>query len=168
MSSLGEEFQAHVGRLAVKDGRVMPFDVTVLGLTGEYGELFRAARPKNGEVSREEVIKEFGDFLFYSQHLLTLLLAEPAKEARWEYDYLEPVEALFLLAEVAKKWEWHGKRATSAEVVYYLESVCLGALDLVLPWEDPLLDILEEAMMVNITKLRARYPEGFVEGGGVR
>lgn len=68
------------------------------------------------------------------------------------------------VADMVKKQTWHGKSFTAnqfadelGDVLWYLADVA-GACGLT----------LEDIAAQNIEKLRRRYPNGFVTGGGVR
>lgn len=68
------------------------------------------------------------------------------------------------VVELIKKHLYHGKNMDLSDlekevgdVVYYVQAMCnLFGLD------------LEEVMQKNADKLKKRYPEGFVAGGGIR
>lgn len=162
-------FRDHVARLVRKpDGTTLPLEGCVLGLLGEIGEVSELVGEQKRLlplVSIKRLREEVGDVWFYTQATL-LCFAPDSVAGLLEIASLRPrlpswsrhVQCALALAEVAKKHAWHGKPAVYDVVVGILADF-VGPPDTA--W-------IRSCMEDNIAKLEARYPGGFVEGGGIR
>jgi NTP pyrophosphatase (non-canonical NTP hydrolase) len=68
------------------------------------------------------------------------------------------------LANKVKKWAWHGKALTAADVSDELGDVLWYLSDIASAYGLNLCDVA----LGNIRKLEARYPDGFTADGGRR
>lgn len=119
-----------------------------MGLIGETNEFLNSYG--------EDEIEEAGDVLWYAEQLLDEV--GPPGPNTLHYDTDDPA-----LWEVVKKAVFHGVD------VDILGALAVGAIEAV---EEVVVNdhgvLLGEVRVENIKKLLRRYPEGFVEGGGVR
>lgn len=157
MSNL-DKYEEFVGRMMFKDGVSMPIEYICLGLVGEYGELEEAL----GGCDRDEVLKELGDVLWYATALFLAIrpLGRP-------YEITERQTAPTAIAGICdhvKKNCWHGKDLDYGLIQNRLNSVMAELLlaATALGWT------IEDVAQANMDKLEKRYPQGFVEGGGIR
>lgn len=68
------------------------------------------------------------------------------------------------VADLVKKHAWHGRKLDRAEIADELGDVLWYLADIA----TALGVSLEDIAAGNVAKLRRRYPDGFVVGGGVR
>ena len=130
--------------------------MATLGLIGEYGEASRyhmeAALPPTDEA---------GDVLWYVHLMLLqfdLSLSDTFIPALLGYR-AEP-SILSEIAETVKKHIYHGRELAPETVIRQMSCIVRSLLDM---------DIdINESLAANETKLRRRYPTGFVTGGGLR
>lgn len=137
----------------------------LLGVAGEFVELVRLAEQSAAipdTLAADALIGECGDVLWYLACLETLPNGiEPSEyEHLTVFDYM--TDEAYNPCEEVKRFAFHdrGKEAV-------LE-MCGAALDYVRLVLQQLKVSLEECRARNIAKLRERYPQGFVSGGGVR
>ena len=133
----------------------------MLGLIGEYGELVSADKLEEGYLG------ELGDVWWYFSAIHSvfgLRLVDTMNEVM-ELGACDGDALLLLsgLSEMAKKFAFHGKGYDAGELQDNL--IDLGCLILGLTPAGVWLGSVWEG---NVEKLKARYPEGFVIGGGVR
>ncbi len=155
-----------------KDGKQMPLELVVLGVCGEGAELIDAMSDDN-----YQVLMEAGDLLWYVRtccrrlHISFPRLFMLAQQTYTSDCGTQNEEADVMLqmtgrfADVVKKHAWHGKPVNKAAWIgLLLPIVCrtLAISDASGGWTH------ERIFKANHDKLRARYPKGFVEGGGVR
>ena len=163
MKSIGDEYEEFVTRMMQKNGVPMPIEYIALGLSGEYGELEDAIEDNgNGDATNEDVLKEIGDVLWYLSAMFITI-----KNERRDYSSGKPASAAGSVSQICdhvKKYKWHGK-----DLDYGLVQSRLDILLLVLctatrsfGWT------IDEVMQSNMDKLKSRYPQGFIEGGGIR
>lgn len=171
------DYAGAISHLMYKDGLHIPLEVVGLGLAGEAAELTSASSKwldavrelgrQNAETDklRDHAILEAGDVLWYIAALAscrsTMLGAYDVEDA--------PVTTIQHATGVAcdriKKEIWHGKPPTTfvyqldiCRLIGTLRSYCQHFFGL----------SLEEVGDRNVAKLKKRYPDGFVEGGGLR
>lgn len=116
-----------------------------LGVVGEWAEYEQAA----GEESEPE---EAGDVLWYIAGLCTVLGVDLADLPSHTPDYRPVVDALGDVCEAAKKHLYHGKELDKARIL----RGCAMLYRLVAAPED-----MPEIMAANVSKLQARWPDGF-------
>lgn len=155
-----EEYVAAVEPLFYKDGKLIPLEVATLGLVGELGELLSVP-------PEEDKIDELGDVVWYHAAVAYVLAAEglplPSHTA-----FLE-ANAIGEVCEAVKKRVWHGKLLDAQAFSNALATVLAVALCAAsVEGDDGYSALIDRAMEANVAKLRKRYPNGFVEGGGVR
>lgn len=68
------------------------------------------------------------------------------------------------VADLVKKATWHGRDLCPADMAIELGDVLWYLADIA----TALGLTLEEIAAMNVAKLRARYPDGFTVGGGIR
>jgi len=68
------------------------------------------------------------------------------------------------VADLVKKATWHGRPLCPADIAIELGDVLWYVADLA----TALGLTLDEIAAMNVAKLKARYPDGFVVGGGIR
>ncbi len=158
-----------------KGGTVMPLELVLLGIVGETAELIEAVDNDDNE----EVCKEAGDVLWYIRAACKRRnLSFPSVYAyACETDdgngrYWDPTtEGTLLLKMVGKLCDdmkknlWHGKTLTKVEFIELLAPILrrvTALADEFGGWDD------DQIFSANIEKLQKRYPNGFVEGGGIR
>jgi NTP pyrophosphatase (non-canonical NTP hydrolase) len=161
-----------LGKWDSKDGVKMPFELCVLGIVGETAELAEAMDEGN-----DKVLLEAGDALWYvracckrlhiSYDRLLDVALEDGPERVWGSDE-EGAQLLQLVgrfSDVVKKHAWHGKpvhKSAWVSLLAPLVSRVYSIADEFGGWDEG------QIYEANIAKLAARYPNGFVEGGGVR
>ena len=129
-----------------------------LGLVGEVGEF-----------ERDCVMTELGDVAYYT-YTLARLLGHDIIEVQYSRRQMGQIAAS--IAEGVKKLEFHSP-GPSAQI-----RIMMGLSDDLDDMAHAIMklavctftghDFLGEVLAGNIAKLRARYPDGFVSGGGVR
>lgn len=168
-------FREQVNFNMVKGGARMPQAFIVLGLAGEAGEVMealwayqnpRTAKLGTSSTGRAELQKELGDLLWYLQALCidanTELCHLPGAEfSNWPNNLLLEVAKV---AELVKKAVWHGEPYDTGAYRQALGGVLQWVRFCCAHYNMSIIDIMEK----NCAKLAARYPAGFVEGGGVR
>ncbi len=165
------QYQVCVERTLLKDGTPMPLHYATLGLAGEAGEVLECLMQRH--VKEDDLLNEVGDVLWYvaacaraigsSFERVVLITARdggqflPLPKGR--------ARALCVLAskfaDKVKKRCWHGRIYDVAELELDLACVyaaCARVTDAYTGRH------VSAAMAANDAKLRARYPEGFVEG----
>jgi hypothetical protein len=119
------------------------------------------------------VVLELGDVLWYITALAWYYdckLADLIADAGDSYRADTATATLSLVArtgavcDIIKKTQWHGKEPNQGAVLAGLRDA-VAAIRVLAYRHGATLDLV---MYENIAKLRARYPAGFVEGGGVR
>lgn len=158
-----EEYLTAIEPLFYKDGKLIPLEVATLGLVGELGELFSV--PEG-----QEKIDELGDVVWY--HGATAYVLAGSGQPLPEPTSAFVPNAVGEVCEAVKKYVWHGKQINGQEFSNALSSVLAQALIFVSDREAPQAEdfaaLMSRAAEANVAKLRKRYPNGFVEGGGVR
>jgi hypothetical protein len=151
-------------------GAIIPEDTCALGLAGEVGEVcaLLAAKPADAAM-----VLELGDVLWYITALawhydckLADLIADAGDHYRADTAnaVLSLVAHTGAVCDIIKKTQWHGKEPNQGAVLAGLRDA-VAAIRVLAYRHGATLDLVMDA---NIAKLRARYPAGFVEGGGVR
>lgn len=157
-------YETMVKATGTKDGQFIPFVICLLGLVGEAGELFIAETP-------ERACDEIGDLLWYTGALflnmgvsipeaMALELA-PLPELPIELLQQAPLLVVANVAETMKKIAWH---ASETDILPFMMAV-VATLRATAARFDTTLEAVAQA---NVDKLAARYPNGFVVGGGIR
>lgn len=142
-----------------------------LGLVGEVGELVEKLDAVAQGSGTFDVGSEAGDVWFYLMTLYRLLGVDVSEAPCYRETMASYSEAglryhtmvlAYRSAESAKKHVFHGKPADA--LVRNLRSFEAGFAELTMR-----IGLEAERLWdANIDKLRARYPDGFVEGGGIR
>lgn len=159
MSALYEEYRAFVSQMMLKDGVQMPIEFIALGLAGETSELMEAV--SSGE--RPDVVKEAGDVLWYIE---AMFIALSLDVDRGYYTNGKPIfHNVGAVCDIVKKACWHGKGLDYELVTVHLLSALEGLNRFMFESFDC---DMEEIMGTNMAKLKARYPNGFTIGGGIR
>lgn len=165
-------YEASIAHLMYKDGEPIPLDVCMLGLCGESGELIEENDKLVEDFDFTKFQLEVGDVMWYVaatcsklgrgfHKLKTTDKPLPNSHAACITQLAVNVAKA---ADMIKKHMWHGKvldeEALCEKLVLVMEAVYVMC--------DRRGTTLEQAAQANVDKLRARYPLGFVEGGGVR
>ena len=157
MKSVIERFFDAVDFRRYKNGEPMPRELAFLGLIGETGEVADILKKHlwhGADLDREHFIEELGDVAWYAA---ALAWADCRRDPRPRTDYLKrsgedvagmPGGILYGQLEFSNA---------------HLDT--LGYVEALAAWAGATLDDVLEA---NMAKLDRRYPNGFVEGGGVR
>lgn len=161
-----EWYEREMERTFLKNGTQMPpIWGPALGIAGESGELDEALEHQGDD----EVIKEMGDVLWYifaAFKTCGLTLDQLLDDACRTYvreGYLQHWAARY--SDQIKKVAWHGKELNKEEALKNLGN-CLAALYDCAHTNS--MNLWQEVAPANIAKLKKRYPDKFVEGGGVR
>lgn len=170
-----EQFDESVAKRYLKDGQEPPFGVIALGLSGESAELWSAL----DDAEHDPVVNELGDVSWYAAAMLKRLgssFAEICDIRAFRHDPHTSSNDLAscvmgcagAISDAVKKHEWHGKPLDEER----LTDLVAAMLDVVAILADRVTgkdgEGLAEVLAANHAKLEARYPNGFVEGGGVR
>lgn len=139
----------------------------------QWEQLSNAALGLVGEVAEYEhsrTIGELGDVAYYAYTLSRLMGHEP--RALSFIDKRPMLTTAALIAECIKKIAYHdldqmAQSYTTEDLNIYLDSI-MHAIKSRCVCEFTGRDFFGEVLAANIAKLRARYPDGFVSGGGVR
>lgn len=139
----------------------------LLGVAGELVELIRRAEQSAAipdTLAADALIGECGDVLWYLACLETLPNGIQPREYEHldAWDYEQVTGGHFNACEEIKRYAFHGR---GKETVLAL---CGTARQYVGEVLRHLKVSLDECRARNIAKLRERYPQGFVSGGGVR
>jgi len=151
-----ERFIQDIERRRYKDGEPMPEPLLRLGLIGELGEvcdLVKKVEWHGKTLDREELILELGDVCWYAVALAL--------------DHKESVSKPHRSPYKTKLW---------ADVVDLSDYVCIryygpSTATLFAKVSDIAAHVgatLDDVLEANMAKLAKRYPNGFVEGGGIR
>lgn len=162
--------------LGLKDGKFIPLEYAALGLAGEMGELLEAVgeafKPARDEADLKRksraVLLEAGDVLWYVNAIayhFDMGLEELDGFMRYEAGTLTIASAR--VCDAIKKQGWHGSTGNRMHMFRDLSTVLANVRN-ILQQLRPESYVLEDAAEANVEKLRRRYPEGFVEGGGNR
>lgn len=168
-----EEFDLSVAKRYMKNGEEPPLFAPALGLCGESAELYAAI---DGIETDDVVVSEMGDVLWYAASLARRLgssFESIARPPQYLTDWTDSTDRAVAagamenagnVADMVKKAVWHGRGldVDSAHdelrhMVHAIRTLC-----------DRHITTLEAVCAANDAKLEARYPNGFVEGGGVR
>lgn len=155
-----------------KNGRMIPPEVCMLGLEGETGELqdiikkvlWHGLDVKDPAV-RDSIKKEIGDCCWYTA---VLLRAVAKKGVEFDIDIDSP--------DVPETDDSDANLLAACQALWRVKSGLLVGSVVSVGHMWPMLQIfakcfvwtLTEVCEANVAKLRARYPNGFVEGGGDR
>lgn len=154
-------------------GAIIPEDTCALGLAGEVGEVCALLWADSKPTHDDDMVLELGDVLWYITALawhydckLADLIADAGDyyRARTATATLSLVARTGAVCDIIKKTQWHGKEPNQGAVLAGLRDA-VAAIRVLAYRHGASLDLVMDA---NIAKLRARYPAGFVEGGGVR
>ncbi len=190
------DYSEKIRPLFFKSGNHIPNTIAALGLAGEaaevtalfeeYGAKLQAAPEQLEAVTDEftkKLILELGDTLWY----VAAILDSFGLDCSEIDDQLSDYEAIdTLLAQLAgfnparlcaslsmhagaacdriKKAEWHGKDLDLDDLIADLSNVSVVISEIGLRIKAGMGEICQ----ANVEKLEKRYPNGFVEGGGVR
>ena len=143
-----------------------------LGLVGESLEVLAE---RNGE----SLLREYGDVVFYAEWLDGLCLAHFGMDDRKD-DLIAEYEdhvgrgpvawnavlctCVGPIAEHMKKFIYHDKEFCPGIVAYWVDGVLRFVHRNAVIEGSSLSDVIDR----NVSKLDARYPHGFVVGGGIR
>ena len=134
-----------------------------LGLVGEAGEIAEQA-------SQQAVsVDELGDCLWYVSAIFTVLDMEMRAVNSGNYDNFfigkianDLIHEASVVCEHVKKRVFHRKGDRTKEIVRHL-GIMISMIEAMAGDNG-----LEVVMERNVEKLKSRYPDGFVLGGGVR
>ncbi len=165
MSEIHEEYSEFVARMMQKDGVAMPLEYICLGLAGETAEFEQAYSNScawKGEGAETKVIEELGDFRWYLTALGISVGLPDTITADDDHGGLN--QDVGAICELVKKHRWHGKPLDMDRLCTHIANLNVELFLL----EAELLVTDDEVCLRNMQKLKARYPGGFVEGGGIR
>ena len=139
-----------------------------MGLAGELGELRREQH-----FGASSIADELGDMCYYHARLCDLCVTESMASAFSYPDALKGYDrgaferAVLSIVELTKKRTFHFH---SEEVQEDMELRLKQLAEMLAWWCDRMSRdcTIEDIRRENIEKLRARYPDGFETGGGVR
>lgn len=154
------DYNAFVLSRMDKGDKRIPLEFAALGLAGEFGELGTAIASK---ASDDEVELEIGDVLWYATAVQLSLGFSNVMLFDGSIDKTA-LQCCHEICELVKKKVWHGKDIDSWGIVFLAEKI---KADLALLAETMDLTI-EEIRQSNYDKVMARYPDGMVDGGGIR
>lgn len=158
MKSTEDEYRDFVYGLMHLGSKPIPLDTICLGIVGGFAEFVEATHRAS---NRQTVIDEAGDVLWYITALLITIdrptsLGEPPP--LWRMDALSDIGGI---CEMVKRHGWHGKALGKDSLAYIASRLLWSLLSMSRA-------TLPELIQANTAKLMARYPEGYVLGGGVR
>ena len=168
-----DEYQTAIAHLMFNpQGEHIPLDLCGLGLTGEAGEAIEEFDKTIEEFDSKKLVKELGDVMWYVTAICSNMgvdlgtLRESGRQV--PRGHSRTIVALATstssVADMIKKAEWHGKPLDKEAVCHTLNLV----LDALAVMADSVRVNLAHVCAENVAKLLARYPNGFVEGGGIR
>ncbi len=159
-----QEYLELVRQLGTRqDGVFIPLEQCALGLCGEAAEVDEAldayvTQFDNTTAATRNVVLELGDVCFYLAALVLNLGLEDKLVPTGKPRFLPNLSGgCGRLAELVKKSTWHGKQIL-AEV--WLTAI-MGVLEAIDNDADFVGSNRDEVLRENITKLRARWPNGF-------
>ena len=165
LTSLTEEQYLPLARRTLPDDMTQKerLSMLVMGCIGEAEEVYRVSRKYKYPLWADDMVKEIGDLEWYA----TLLADECQKMGIKRPDdqpptIVHPAFDAAAMMELLKKAIFHNVDQ------YHLADLTLAAQAYAESWAGTVGVDLGEIRLANIQKLIARYPDGFVNGGGER
>lgn len=186
----GKSFAAYLEWLPTKTPKGLTwkeeFANATLGLIGEISEMLDAAEGADSLADWMRIPDEVGDVMFYLSWCYIMALSDgyeppesmklPGDFSEWkheepdaEYSATVILSYAAKLGECIKKHAFHGKDK-SFEIMGYLQVIGVMLADIAdaVCEKAQLPGGLGRIVERNVIKLEARYPSGFVLGGGIR
>lgn len=145
------------------------------GMIGEVGELVALWQRKlvlKRDVTREQVVDELGDVVWYA----TAITMDGPWDEQMRHDHDEAGgEFGFLRYRTISEdiyiwlayWTVEHVKTNGSKLALLISLATVTAARIIDEGSD-LKALLQEALEKNVAKLRARFPDGYVEGGGIR
>jgi hypothetical protein len=134
-----------------------------LGLVGEVGELAELVSGRGG--MRAELVEEVGDVLWYAAAMRqTLGVTGDGGVGAYPEGNVSRTDVCIAAARVSEAVKKRLLHGVDADIDGPLHDV----INAVMAFADAYEVSFVEAAVANTAKLLARYPDGFVPGGGVR
>lgn len=168
-----KDYVGEIQHLMINEaGELIPDPIIGLGLSGEsaemaeaFMELARNTNPNNVPALRKKFLLEAGDVLWYVAALCVSHNIEID-----DVDVQVPIGTESIATRIGKvndkikKAEWHGRRYARTELCIDLSQLLSHLREYAKFGEK----MLEDVADMNVEKLKSRYPNGFVQGGGIR
>lgn len=162
------EYVNFVYLIGKKGREFIPTVFATLGLVGETAEAVAACRGHlEGDVEKEDVLKELGDVLWYATALainvrIPPTTLRPTRAGNSVYFGTEAMcqalqDHVGVMADKCKKVGWHDRETSPAELRADLSRV-VEFLDGLARRHGTTLDEIAD---INVAKLKARWPNGF-------